>query len=544
MRVQRVALIVTWLVRRYGLGLMRDLAAVATSVALILLFVHTQAHMPAPSSRSPVICGNPAILGGGPVTPPGGAVTVPAGDDSGVNFSLASTTYWFAPGTHTLGTGAFSQINPGSGSTFTGAPGAVIDGKQTNLYAFVGGSTDVTITYLTIQNFGTWGSDQNEGVVNHDSGVGWVFEYNTIRDNAGAGLFLGSGDSASYNCLKDNQQYGFQVYSAAGPSGVTIDHNEIDHNDTYDWETVQPGCGCTGGGKFWDAYDVTVTSNYVHDNLSTGLWADTDNSGFDFENNYISGNWGPGIIYEISYNALINDNTFVDNAWGSGNAGTGFPSSAVYISESGFDSRAPNAFGYTAMDVTNNSFTDNWGGVVLWENANRYCSSSANTSTGYCTLVNPTVATLTTCANATDLAMTPYIDDCRWKTQNVTVSGNVFNFTPSVIGSGCNPTPGFCGFNGVFSESGTYPPYTGQFVENNITYNQNNVFSGNVYNGPWLYMSHELGSAPLPWPMWQAPPSSQDAGSILNSSPPPPARGGWPGPAQPPVTVPNRAGRR
>ena len=34
-------------------------------------------------------------------------------------------------------------------------------------------------------------------------------------------------------------------------------------------------------------------------------------------------------------------------------------------------------------------FIDNWGGVILWENSNRFCNSPDNTSTGYCTLVEP-----------------------------------------------------------------------------------------------------------------------------------------------------------
>ena len=92
---------------------------------------------------------------------------------------------------------------------------------------------------------------------------------------------LGSDNTLSYDCLTDNQQYGFNAYSDNGPANLVIDHNEISGNDTYNWEARQPGCGCTGGGKFWDVDGAVITDNWIYDNHSVGLWADTDNRGFD-----------------------------------------------------------------------------------------------------------------------------------------------------------------------------------------------------------------------------------------------------------------------
>ncbi len=112
----------------------------------------------------------------------------------------------------------------------------------------------------------------NEGTVNHDSGENWTMQYNTVVNNGGAGIFLGAGNVASYNCLKDNSQYGFQAYGPeGGESNIVLDHNEIVGNNTGDWEAKVEGCGCTGGGKFWDVRDVRVTNNYVHDNKSVGV---------------------------------------------------------------------------------------------------------------------------------------------------------------------------------------------------------------------------------------------------------------------------------
>jgi hypothetical protein len=84
---------------------------------------------------------------------------------------------------------------------------------------------------------------------------------------------------------------------------------------------------------------ATVTDNYVHDNENVGIWADTDNVRLEHLGNYISNNYGEGVMYEISYNGLIADNTFVHNAVGEGPTNPGFPTGAIYISESGSDSR-------------------------------------------------------------------------------------------------------------------------------------------------------------------------------------------------------------
>jgi hypothetical protein len=37
--------------------------------------------------------------------------------------------------------------------------------------------------------------------------------------------------------------------------------NEITGNDTWDYEAKQPGCGCSGGGKFWNVSTADVTGN-------------------------------------------------------------------------------------------------------------------------------------------------------------------------------------------------------------------------------------------------------------------------------------------
>ena len=170
---------------------------------------------------------------------------IAAGDDSDTvlshNWTIKpNTTYWFAPGRHTLGKGQFSQIIPANGDTFVGAPGAVLDGQRQNLFAFTQSASNVTIRYLTIQHFGAAGDNGGQGVVNSNAGAGWRIDHVTVRDNAGAGVVLGSGNVMAYSCLQDNGEYGFQ----AGGSHITVDHDEIVGNNTDNWEARQSGCGC------------------------------------------------------------------------------------------------------------------------------------------------------------------------------------------------------------------------------------------------------------------------------------------------------------
>ncbi|MGH3276770.1 MAG: right-handed parallel beta-helix repeat-containing protein, partial [Streptosporangiaceae bacterium] len=394
----------------------------------------------------------------------------------------------------------------------------VLDGRHANYYAFGGDAPNVTISYLTVRDFGVIGGNNNEGVVNHNSATGWTIEHSTIVGNAGAGAMVGSHNTLVYDCLLDNQQYGFNAYAPgpAGPAGIVISHDEIAGNDTYNWEKHDPGCGCTGGGKFWDVNGAVISGNWVHDNHSVGLWADTNNRGFTFTDNYISGNFDTGLTYEISYNALIQNNTFVRNGLGGGPLNPGFPTGAIYLSESGSDYRVPGKYGST-FAITRNTFTDNWGGVILWENSNRFCDSPANTSSGSCTLVSKT-ATVRSCGPA-HIRSTPYYNDCRWKTQNVAVYHNVFNFDPESLGKACTTRNG-CGFQGVFSEYGSYPPwspYQGVIVGQHITFRQNNRFWGNIYNGPWQFMVGQQGTD-VDWATWRGGPYHQDAGSTMNAA--------------------------
>jgi hypothetical protein len=391
--------------------------------------------------------------------------------------------------------------------------------------------------------------------VNTNSDDNWTITHSTIKDNVpGAAMMVGSGNTIEHNCLTGNGQYAFNAYQnpgdpqestvTGGPQNIVLSDNEISYNDTCNWEAFSKfpiktpagcagagqfdGCGCSGGGKFWQDQDVTVQHNYVHDNYSTGIWADTNNDGFSIQGNYFSANYAEALIYEISYNALIKGNTFVGNAWGTGAADSGFPDSAVYISESGGDSRVPNSFGYNTLAIEGNTFTDNWGGVVLWENADRFCSDGSDDA---CTRVAPSAASIGNCRSGlgdsarNQQADNPdYFDMCRWKTQHVTVSGNLFRFNPANVGPACTVARS-CGFNGLFSQYGSTKPYTAWVVPINISDHQDNLFKDNTYTGPWNFDGFALGDT-VSWSQWtsgftddngsDASFGAQDAGSTYN----------------------------
>lgn len=462
-----------------------------------------------PSTSVARVCDKPAA---GPAHAPAGAVTVDPAvvDDLAVKTlnSPPHTTFWLRPGTHRLKPDRYAQVVPKEGDVYLGAPGAVLDGRKVDQYAFGGTAEDVTIRYLTVQHFA---APQDEGVVNHDSADGWVIEHTTVRDNSGAGLMAGSRQHVRASCLRDNGQYGMNAYKATGTiTGLVVEGNEITGNNTGDWERRQPGCGCTGGIKFWAVNGADIHGNWVHDNRGAGLWADTDNNDFRIEDNVIEDNDGAALIYEASYNAVIRSNTIRRNTLVEGRAyahsGDNFPYGTVYLSEAGGEPRIRART--DKIEIYGNVLDDNWSGITLWENADRFCNSPANTSSGDCTLL---VRNTRRCARPA-IATAPLHSDCRWKTQRVDIHDN--RFVQGASTAGC---AGQCGRMAVLSNYGTYPdwsPYKGDRVAEAITFEQQNRWYDNTYSGPWRFVAHDQGRV-LDFEQWQDAPYRQDKSSTF-----------------------------
>ncbi|MFO7192929.1 MAG: right-handed parallel beta-helix repeat-containing protein [Thermocrispum agreste] len=486
-------------------------AAVLAGVVAVTGLVSCTAGGPAPDrAERPIrVCDR---VEPGPASPPGGAVVVQPGVDDVAALTRqrpAGTTFWLAEGVHTLGGNEFAQIVPKKGNAYLGAPGAVLDGKGINRYAVGGKAERVTVRHLTVRNFVAPG---NESVVNHDSADHWVVEHNTISDNGGAALAAGAHQRIRFNCLRDNGQYGINAYQDSGTiTGLVVHGNEITGNNTDDWEARIAGCGCTGGAKFWAVDGADVTGNWVHHNHGPGLWADTNNNDFVIRDNVISDNEGPAIIYETSYNAVIAGNTILRNNWADGRRfvteGDPFPVAAVYVSESGGEPRVPART--DKLVITGNRFTDNWSGITLWENADRFCNSPHNTSSGYCTLL---VDDVRQCRSPA-IQRKPLLDDCRWKTKRVDIHHNRFEVDPVKLG--CEH---LCARMAVLANFGTSPawsPYHGASIQQAITWHQGNEWHDNVYVGPWRFMAYDTSRLLEP-SVWQSAPHRQDRGSVFS----------------------------
>lgn len=337
----------------------------------------------------------------GPSSAPGGAVTVTAGvDDLGTvtTANPAGTTFYLTAGNHLLGGGSpteFNQVIPKAGNTYIGAPGAILNGRGINRYAFTGQAANVTIRYLEIINFACFFEQMT---INHDGGEGWTIEYCHAHHNRGCAVGMAGGATYRYNWIHDNEQYAFSsVNDSPMPpneavipesDAVTLDHNELyangDITDEFNPDGTQTGNGRNGALKFWDTSRMTVTNNWLHHSSAVTVWADTNNVGLLMEGNLVEDSWGEGLFYEISYNFMVRYNTFRRCALGKGlsfNYRTdNFPVSGIYISESGSESRL-SAFPYSSgSEIHDNVFDNNWADVTLWENADRYCNSRGNTS--------------------------------------------------------------------------------------------------------------------------------------------------------------------
>lgn len=335
---------------------------------------------------------------------PAGAVTVPAGDDSTTPMSngsiitdnwevSANTTYWFAPGTHTFGSGSGIAIEAESGDSFIGAPGAVLSGGGALSGIVTGPAPDVTMEYLTVQDF----VPQSSEAVVFDSDAqdnGWVLEYNTFRDNGnvkgsddGAAAMMGAHDVYEYNCFTDNGQYAVNAAQAGASAdtftGAVMNYNEISYNGIAFYPDLN-GCGCSGGVKFWQSWNTQFIGNYVHNNYNVGVWYDTNNTGALIEDNYIADNFTEGVQFEISYNADITANTFVENGYGDQGDG-------LAVLNSGGDDGQTGSRYLGTFSISNNIFINNWSGLIIGQNTDRYCAAPSGTldnagGDGGCTL--------------------------------------------------------------------------------------------------------------------------------------------------------------
>jgi len=259
----------------------------------------------------------PTILVETPTTPENvsacaakGAVPIRTGDVAQrvVDAHGAGTTYLVKTGVHQ---GNF-QIEPKTGDTFCGEPGAVLDGGRKLEAAFSGNATKVTLDSITMQHYD--GGEQSGAIHPDQHASGWVVRNVTARFNYWAGLFAADGMRILGGHYNDNDQLGISGNAATGIvlDGLDGDLATLDGPEMARNHKRHADCGYESGGMKWDQGHVTVRNAQAHDNDCRGLWADGNGKGL-IENNLVEGNGEEGIYIEISQDAVIRNNRVYRN---------------------------------------------------------------------------------------------------------------------------------------------------------------------------------------------------------------------------------------
>ena len=180
-------------------------------------------------------------------------------------------------------------------------------------------------------------------MVNHDFGASWTITNNYMHDNDGAAVFGGNERHRGVQLLRSQRPV-----RVPGWRRPTVDCSITTRSPATtptNWE-ANAGLWLHGRREVLGSVNgATVTNNYVHDNLSVGLWADTNNRGFDISSNYISDNTGEGDPVRDELQLPRSRTTrSIGNDWVQGPTNPGFPTGAIYISESGGDSRVGATF--------------------------------------------------------------------------------------------------------------------------------------------------------------------------------------------------------
>jgi len=273
-----------------------------------------------------------------------------------------------------------------------------VSGSQGGYSLTVQGGLDLAVTAGTPVYFGALAADVSVEYldISHDlhnttgtiyTGTGWTVTHNNIHDSysaPGAGVAIYGGDEGTieYNCLSKMGDYGVNLFG----TGSRFDYNEI-YQSNY---LPDPGCGCSGAGKWWGTLNADIVANaFVDDSPGGGspIWLDNGNSGTLISGNYFYRSYDTAISSETGFNLNITGNLFMNGGWGKGSGGCGNNcDGAVDLNSSG-GFNVPGSRYENQILVSANQFVDNWEGIDVWQAGSRSCENSGEgwpNDTAYC----------------------------------------------------------------------------------------------------------------------------------------------------------------
>ena len=233
-----------------------------------------------------------------------------------------------------------------------------------------GPAADVSVEYLDISH------DLHVTTGTIYTGTGWTITHNDIHDSyltPGYGVAIYGGDQGTieYNCLSKMGDYGVNLFG----SNSKFDYNEI-YESNY---KPDPGCGCSGGGKWWGTLNADIVGNsFVDDSPSGGtpVWLDNGNSGTLISGNYFYMSYGSSIVSETGFDLSVTGNLFLDGGWGRGSGGCANNCDGAVNLDSSGGFNVPGSRFENQVLISNNRFLDDWEGIDIWQAGARSCENS------------------------------------------------------------------------------------------------------------------------------------------------------------------------
>jgi hypothetical protein len=244
-----------------------------------------------------------------------------------------------------------------------------------------GPAADVSVEYLDISH------DLHNTTGTIYTGTGWTITHNNIHDGystPGFGVAIYGGDQGTieYNCLSKMGDYGVNIFGA---------NDRFDYNEVYESNyRPDPGCGCSGGGKWWGTLNADIVDNaFINDSPAGGVpvWLDNGNSGTLISGNYFYKSYASAVDSETGFNLRVTGNLFVNGGWGSGKGGCGNNCDGAVNLDSSGGFNVPGSRYENQVLISQNQFANNWEGIDVWQAGSRSCENSGEGwphDTSYC----------------------------------------------------------------------------------------------------------------------------------------------------------------